>query len=344
PPRCLGVLGAFSWLDRAGGGRGDALDELAAEAYVFVFVDRLRSLRAQLLVKPNVEGLVLVALRQFLHERQRDHDPLGARVFEVLRDAVRLAVESGELNVLDGDERIRNDTVLSALTAPAPIAPADVWFDLASKWAGVLLPDMVTARGGDLQELIGRLTQLLRTLPSQGVRAFRFRDLAEALKAEVRARWGALWDQGQVGGAEADEQRPARLAILRDPVSAFEERQFLRAVLGCVQERLESLEAPERTRRYLRSLWGFLRVQVAGANPQGSLDRLAQSVRSPREEETEGLPSHRRLADLLGIPRERIPGLLSNLGSIYLACHALHSGRRPGSGLVSDLALPVSSK
>src|SRR5436309_14649242 len=84
PPDYLGVYGSEGW--------EDALEELLAECYAFVFVDRLRALQAQLRVKPNVDGLVFLNVRHFLHERQKEHDPVGSQVFEVLQSAVRCAV------------------------------------------------------------------------------------------------------------------------------------------------------------------------------------------------------------------------------------------------------------
>src|SRR4029078_7551664 len=70
-PRQVGVFGWETWRDAG------ALEELAAECYVYVFVDRLRRLEAQLLVKPNVDGLVALAIGQFIYERRKHYDPLG---------------------------------------------------------------------------------------------------------------------------------------------------------------------------------------------------------------------------------------------------------------------------
>src|SRR5262249_51174965 len=60
PPAYLGICAA----DWRGGPEDDgALDELVAECYGFIFVDRLERLRAQLAQKPNIEGLVLLNVR-----------------------------------------------------------------------------------------------------------------------------------------------------------------------------------------------------------------------------------------------------------------------------------------
>jgi hypothetical protein len=139
PPDYLGVHGAESW--------EDALEELLAACYTFVFVERLRGLQAQLRVKPNVDGLVYLNVRHFLHERQKEHDPLGSQVFEVLQSAVRSAVAAGELHVLAGDPRVRNETVLGFQPDADPAPPVQDFRSLVVRWNDDLLSDLVTLRG-----------------------------------------------------------------------------------------------------------------------------------------------------------------------------------------------------
>lgn len=102
----------------ARGAQVSALGELVADCYAFIFVDRLQSLKRHLEDKPDIDGLVLLNVRHFLHERQREHDPLGFRIFELLYAAVEEAVSSGALSLLAGDKKIRNDTLLAS--APPP--------------------------------------------------------------------------------------------------------------------------------------------------------------------------------------------------------------------------------
>ncbi len=78
PPSYLGVDGWGHWTESAGG-RADALDELVADCYSFNFVQRIVSLRAQLQVKPNIEGLIYLNVGHFVHELQQRNDPLGTR-------------------------------------------------------------------------------------------------------------------------------------------------------------------------------------------------------------------------------------------------------------------------
>lgn len=293
PPAWLGVHGVDGWDD-------DALEELTAEAYAFVFVDRLRSLRAQLAAHENVEGLVFLNLRHFLLERQRRHDPLGYRVFEVVQSAVRAAVAGGDLQVLAGDPGVRNETVLGARPAAAGSWTAADLRGRVAEWRGALLPGLITARGrrqDDVErELRGRLAQL----SAEG--AFRFKDLVDPIKAEARSWWaGLLRDvEGEPGGG-------------------FQEREDFARLSGCVSESLGGLDLDPRTRDYLASLWQFLRIQAG--EPGAEEDRL----------------SHRQLGERLGIPRERLPGLFAMLGRALERCRSGQSrqtsviGRRHGA-------------
>ena len=315
PPGYLGAYGYAGW--------DEALEELLAECYTFVFVDRLRSLQAQLRVKPNIDGLVFLNVRHFLHERQKENDPLGAQVFQVLQSAVRGAVAAGELHVLAGDSRIRNETVLGFApdADPASAAGRDLHAP-AARWNDALLPDLVTLRGRREAEVVERLRGRLPDLRDEGVEAFRFKDLIDPLKADVRARWAALLDHSAGEPAfETGDDEAARAVRLVRPDTGFEERQLYRRLVACVLAAVERLEVNDRTRSYLSTLWQFLRVQAMGA-----------------EEPGEGRPSQRRIGDLLGIPRERLPDLYKTLGRLLEACRAANSGKPSVTPLAGGFA------
>ncbi len=144
PPSYIGVLGWPRWTSD---GTQDPLDELLSDCYTFIFCDRLTRLIAQLRRNASIDGLVRFYLRNFLYQRQKDHDPLGYRVFEMLCSAVRAAVASGELYVLRGTPKIRNGTILGL----APYADMDLLADaselsgIVARWNDELLPDHITS-------------------------------------------------------------------------------------------------------------------------------------------------------------------------------------------------------
>jgi hypothetical protein len=319
PPAYLGIYGWETW-EGSGGERG-ALEELLFECYSYIFIQRLRSLQAQLKVKPSIDGLIFLNIRHFLHERQKEHDPLGSQVFEVLRSAVRAALEDGTLRVLAGDEKIRNDTLLSFSADPGAAAVSKEGIaTLVSRWNDELLPDLVTLRGQRQEEVVRRLRERLPELRREGIAAFRFKDLVDPLKADVRGRWAVYLEQsqGETVLQQGEEERK-RVRVV-PPDQRYEERQLFRRLVDCVQTAVRRLETAEKTRDYLTTLWQFVRLQASqgeGLEPPGS--RFARLLDQAADEER---PSLRWLAEQLHIPRERLPGLYTILGDLLEKCRA----------------------
>ena len=329
PPAYLGIYGWETWEAWGEGGRKEtALEELLAECYSYIFVLRLRSLQAQLKLKENIDGLIFLNIRHFLHERQKEHDPLGSQVFQVLQSAVRTAVAEGDLHVIQGDERIRNHTVLSASPSGSALEPArEGLAALVARWNDDLLPDLVTLRGQRQEEVVRRLCERLPDLGREGFTTFRFKDLVDPLKADVRARWAALLDQSQEGEAvpQIEEESRGNRARLVPPDTQVEERQLFRKLVDCVMTSLRRLDINEKTRDYLSTLWNFVRLQASeGEEPGTPASRLDQLLEEAGSEER---PSLRRLAEQLRIPRERLPGLYETLGDLLERCRAANSGR-----------------
>jgi hypothetical protein len=367
PPSYLGVYGWRSWEQD---GESDALEELAGGCYTFIFVNRLRSLGAQPLVKPDVEGLVVLGIRHFLHELQRQHDPLGYRVFAVARAAVRLALERGELSVTGGDPRVRNDTVLAfGVAGPrgdrgdrgdrsdggeagdgaaageagdgdggrvvAAGAPEIELQALVRRWNDRLLPDLVTAPRRAQEEVAERLSRCLSDLRRHGIQSFRFKDLIDPLKSDVRSRWAAFLRQtGQLGGTlpAFDAAGQGGGPAVGRPDLDLEERTSFSALARGVAAAVERFETDARTRAYLAKLWAFLSARAAqgGDGDGGSGGAAADDPRgAARNASGEKALSHRKLARLLEIPRDRLPELHQTLGLLVQQCRAGSAGAPP---------------
>jgi hypothetical protein len=305
-PACLGIYGAASWSEE------EAVEELVADAFLFVFGERLRSLQAHLRSMPDVEGLVLRSVRNFLHEAQKRHDPVGFRVFTVLRSAVRSAVAAGRLSVIAGSPAVRRDTVLAFHAGPTEDpAPTAALAPLVRAWNDELLPDLLTARGWEVPPLLARVEERLGRLRAQGIAVFRFQDLVEPLRHDVRARWRALGAEGQPAG----DAELAGMASWMVPASRLEERESFASLLLCLERGIEGLPERAKSKEYLHRLQVFLRnYAVDGVDAEN--------------EAGERLPSQRRLADLLGIPRERLPGLFATLQKLVEACRRRSFERR----------------
>lgn len=297
PPRFLGVFGYSRWTD-------EAVDELCLDCYQFVFVRRLPSLIARAKVSPDLVGVVRRSVRNFLHERQRAFDPLGYRVFSALRTGVQKAVSRGELFVLDGEPEVRNNTLLGFSTvASAAEASEEELAEIVRSWGDDLIPELVTASGRQWQVLEARLVGHLLALRDRGIESFRFRHLVDALKADVRARWAALFSQEVYTDSSEPGALHGSLVRFARPDLEFEGQQRFEKLVACVAARLGQAGGTPRMRQYLQSLWGFLRAYAAD-----------QADRS------DSVPSNRQLAALLAIPRAQLGNLFETLGELLRAC------------------------
>jgi hypothetical protein len=326
PPSYLGIFGWTAW-EASAGTRENALEELLAECYAYIFVARLRGLQAQLKLKPNIDGLVFLNIRHFLHERQKEHDPLGAQVFEVAQSAVRAAVEEKELRVVGGDEKVRNDTVLSFGPGMEDArANRERFPSVVARWNDELLPDLVTLRGRRQEEVVQRLRARLSDLRREGLEVFRFKDLVDPLKADVRARWAAILDRSQGEAAPQMEEGSGEISRVVQPDTGLEERQVFRKLVDCVLTAIRR-EPNEKTRGYLATLWQFLRMRASDGEEEGPASRLGRTMMAEMESADEDQPSHRQLAERLSIPRDRISALYRTLGTMLQECRAAISGK-----------------
>jgi hypothetical protein len=310
-PSYLGVCGWERWDSEAPPGsdatRGQvsALEELVADCYAFIFVDRLQSLKRHLQEKPDIEGLVLLNIRHFLHERQREHDPFGFRIFEMLQAAVEDAVSSGALHVLAGDRKVRNDTLLgfdpaAELQPTPPDLPP-----IVARWNDELMPALITARTRQQTRVVQQLRERLLELPQRGIVAFRFKDLLDPLKRDARERWAVFLGEEEKKSV-APPPKAARVPTPVLPESTVESRQSFEHLTRCVSASIDRMEASQ-TRTQLTTLWHYLRRQHGEEGEEAGRDE-------PEPEKSgEGPASYRQLGQRLNIPRERLPVLFTLL-------------------------------
>ena len=284
PPSYLGIYGWKRWSEP------DAIGELMADCFANVFIRRLSALKALCETMDNVEGLVFRNIRNFIHDVQKKYNPLDYRVFKVLQAATRRAIEAQSLYVLDGGPGLGNATVLGFVPWGTPEAARSVDLEEHVRaWCDDLLPELVTATPSGLREVEERLRVHLGRLERRAIAAFRFKDVVDPLKNEVRLRWTALWcgGEGETGIEGVDEDLVQVVKLVR-PDSGFEERQVFETLLDCVDEALGKAGKTRKTREHVRKLWRFL------------LSHLAESGE-------DRMPSGYKIAELLGIPRQRLP-------------------------------------
>ncbi len=318
PPSYLGVVGSLRW-------DAEALDELAEDCYIFNLA-RLRSLRAQLRLKANVDGFVLLNVRHFVFERQRAHDPLGYRLYEVLAGAAERLLQAGTLHLLAGGPKLRNETLLGFTPGTgARLAGPEELAAVASSWNDELLEALLApAGGGDRTPGDERIAQRLAELPRRGIAAFRFGDLLEPWKRDARARWARRADEG-ASWALDDTEDGALLRLVRavEPDTSVEDSESFARLVACVATRLQSGEG-QGEQAELWALWSC----------------LARHAGDPARED---VPSQRAIATATGIPRHRLPALYAELGRMIEACRAATGAAAKGGAATGDRS-PVNQR
>ncbi len=314
-PQWLGIYGFRGWWEVTG--RGGPFEDLLAEAYRYVFVERFAALKAQTIAKADIEGVVVASVRHFLHDRQKLNDRLGARLFEVLSLAVRQAVTSGDLAVVAGSSKIASSTILSVgeRGTSNELAKPETLAAIARRWNDELLLDLVAASRADKRRLVEELARRLATLKIEGVGAFRFGDLISPLKTDVRLRWAALL--GPDEGESLDEEDARDFRRLQRTFEPTFEAQLIAAdrfakLIDCADEAIEASSESGRTRGYLRQVLLFLRAFAAEEG-----ETLAEERGGSDEDQ---LPSFRRMAEHLEINRERLKQLIGTLKGFLKLC------------------------
>ncbi len=300
PPSFLGIPGA-SWLD-------GSLDELVSDAYVFIFIRRLRGMRNQQRLKGNIRPMVILNVKNFLTELQMKADPLGYRVFGRLRKAVEQAVERQEVLVLNGEEgaekpRLNNGSLIGFRQEAAMTATRADLAEPAQRWNDELLPELITAEGQAVPAVVERLAREVPGLEATGVAAFYLRDLAAELKDDVRLRWGGVWQEslGELGTEPgADGEKPVSVRAVRpEEEPDWPRRQVL--IEECVASSINQ-QRPPGNRRDLWSLWTLIRST-----------RLLPMDGGP-------LPSFAELGRRLRLTRDRVRQQFERLRPLVMAC------------------------
>lgn len=316
PPSYVGVYDCETWRDR--GSRSDRtgspLEEFLHDCFTFVLVERMPQLLARLRLNNDIEGDVRIYVRNFVHGRQKDHDPLGFRLFELLRSAVLLAQEANKLFILGGDPSVRNSTILSFShrTSASPVMDLG---SLANGWSSGAVVDLFSTGPGSRKRAVEKLCGNLMLLESQGIEVFSFKAAIDSLKFDVRTQLATAFEIEHGESVLAVDTEGGKTFIRSlQPETWAEDIDSYRKLVACVTEFVAGHEEREQTRGYLERLWGLLR-------------RFATSVE-------DHFPAHRQLAQLLEIPRARIPGLLETIGGFVRRC----------SGHVTDKVVAVHLK
>ncbi|MEM7480950.1 MAG: hypothetical protein AAF481_07225 [Acidobacteriota bacterium] len=289
-PSYLGIVGHPTW-------NRQAVKELAAKAFSYIFVHRMEALQRQLQVKPDLSGLVHKNIGHFLFELQRKHDPIGYRLFDILRGAVRECLDSGALETPKATTRVSADTLLIPQRPGVP-SPG---FSLASEvatWNDELLTAFVVGRGQRKTAAVNFLCRRLAELP---VDRFTLGDVLGPLKTDARQRWSRMISDSKALQSTLEGVTDRTLS---DPLADDRFERFV----DCVTEWIARDGGDEAQKADLLDLWRIHSAWAGGDLPVG----WRGSPERP--------PSQRRLAEMLGIHRDRVKRLIQILQRFAESC------------------------
>ena len=317
PPSYLGVVGSLRW-------DAEALDELAEDCYIFNLA-RLRSLRAQLRLKANVDGFVLLNVRHFVFERQRAHDPLGYRLYEVLAGAAERLLQAGTLHLLAGGPKLRNETLLG-------FTP------------------------GTGARLAGRKSWPPSRPP--GTTSFSKRSSRPPAAATARPAtsaspngWPSCRGEASPPSASATSSSPGNAtrapAGPAAPTKARAGRSTTPKTAHCCGWYALSSPTPRwKTARASRVSWRASPRACKAAKAKASKPSCGRSgAASPATPAIRraDVPSQRAIATATGIPRHRLPALYAELGRMIEACRAATGAAAKGGAATGDRS-PVNQR
>lgn len=278
PPRYLGYSGQ-QW--------GEVMHDVVFDCYQFAVLDRLVGLRAQLKVKPHIDGLILRNVDHFLLERQRNQDRTGYAIFRNLEMAVLMGIEDGEVSISGGPaNRIRNETLLlfdpdasfpgsTAEQVREAVRSIGEWQSRLSEWARISDSAQRSLQHG------------LTELPDHRVRSCRFKILVDVLKEEVRSVLGM--DEMSVQDSQGLEIEAAT--------------DFLQAIrTNCGDYRYVVMDQFQDRVKRIRANLSRLekRDDVMKRVEQLFLELVAVA------QSEEPLPSHAELARRMGLPKSSV--------------------------------------
>jgi hypothetical protein len=291
PPSYLGYHGVANWQ-----GAG-AFDDITVDCYIYAVLARIEGLRNQLRARPNIDGLIVRNVDNFLLERQRRHDPVGYAIFQNVAGAVRAEAVMGHLAVEGAtDGRLHSSSVLrldpSQLDAQA-VDRLQIEQALIQVLETAKVPQGLISVSEEGQEWAQNFLVRLREIGVAAVRCGDVVAVAAARAREDRPLPRAAPDQRFA--FEGDEDYTALVRMVW-PDQALEHRDNWEALKRQIADRIAGLNRQQRVRERLLSVF------------EGLVQAIEEGPASP--------PSQAELVERLGIPRATLSDDFRLLGEI----------------------------
>lgn len=281
-PRYLGSEGVESWDDPR------AFDEIEVDCYVAAVLDHLSSLKKLLEVASSVDGAVVTNIGYFVHDRQKRHDPVGYKAYDMTCCAIERLVSDRQMVVLDERSgKLRNETLLSFLSAVHPAeSKEEAISEHVGHWPSELFKNIVVSIRNSRLKTVEGLASAVADLRRSAIDGFRFKSLVGPIKERCRRLWRSLYDQelGELAPerAPAEAEDDVEAVPLASPVSDFEDQEAYLKLLECMAQKIVGYQVSSKIRDQLERLWELLKAQAAEGDRPLSQYQMAEMLRVAR--------------------------------------------------------------
>jgi hypothetical protein len=277
PPAYLGYPEYADW--RVAFSEGDAVAAPTLDCYFEAIAKRYASLRNQLQLKENINGLIALNVDRFILARQKKDDPIGYSVFKNLQAALHAMIDNGEIHTDQPSQpKLSNSSLLSFTIGATPASREQLEnaFSTSPEWDNAL--PRQAKKGNGAQQL---LRTCLLALPAAGVSAFSLGALAAVLKQKVRDSH-ALRNRppdSEVIPKDGPDHAVSELIRIVWPTPRYkeEEEESWAKLQRCVQNAIERTGQP-RTADGLRRLFKELTELAQSDAEIPSWAELARSL------------------------------------------------------------------
>lgn len=206
PPEWLGYPDIESWKNSS------ALNSLAFFCYEFAIVKRIPGLDNQLKEKDNkkkdnIDGIILLNIKNFLTELQQKQDRVGYAVGSNVNNAIKQLIEENPEIIRAqklSNGKLDNKTVLTFL----PADPTSDISDEKSLWDAIRHhTDWLMVRFEMLrisEKAQEKLSKIVCQLANCDIRSFRYHDLINLLKNDARAAWKSTYVASELDDTKAE--------------------------------------------------------------------------------------------------------------------------------------------
>ncbi len=275
PPRFLGYLPetAEAWSD-------DNFEDIVADCYIFAIVKRIESLRHQLQIKSNIDGLISRNVDNFLLERQQKYDPIGYAVYRNVRDASQNAEANGELRIENPNNgKFSNRSILrlggSSSNTPAKRDQIRTQLNMVTGWS-----DNVESLTKAIQRGRQWVRDFLQQCLKAGISVLRCGDLIEVLAQRVRSDWSTRHASHSSESVASELANPENDSIQPDQrIEDSDHREWLKRV---IPKRIANLDVQARVRDRLMAVFKALVERIDRGEDCPKLTELSDQMKIPR--------------------------------------------------------------